>query len=856
MKMMDELKHMFLYSADNKVYAPVDEIDKRKNAAILLLTPNIESSSKLMKLPYVYNPNLFVSFYVDRDVMGYVDNSNASDIEDFDEVEEESISESLVKNIISKTDIKFDIDEDSCTSIDRSYIFDVFNKKTVTKLVDAFDIKKIPDKAKVIVHHSISDLRDSAPNNIKSLHHGRFYGYSDDESIHVLSRHIYDQETMYGDYYLYLKLELYNYIIKAVNPNIPYLVSRGLAIQCSGLYEWLENNPNNCQFTKEEIVIAKIATNMVKDKKYRFIADFIDKNDINIFKQYASDRSIAKIKTLVFESNLSSEKRNSLPDDEFGIPSRRAYPLYDEDHVRSAIKMFNYCDIREEKELANAIIRKMKKFNITDINVGEKNRFSKYYKTPKNESIVLESFVNSDYEDIIKICSNLSQDEFKKITFYDTYRDSQFVIKRIIHHEGMDPVGFLDVYHFPSRPEIAQIVIAVDNKYRGQGIARSMVNELLSSNLEANHNFDMYYWTAHQDNYASQSLALSCGFEDTNKIDSYGRKIFIKRVKEKEDYSKDARIHYSESSIITENGSIFLYEADNNSNSNKIKRYLYRERLRNNKSVLDIYDRVRALNPGIRKMYLKLDMYKNFNLYIDLSYYHGLFLQNNTFKLDRGINVYIDFLSKLINNKEINSQYKKRTIFIPVDAGTWSNSKDTDITDFKQTINPISIIFRLVRTNPGTLRSLFGNKDVIFVGTRGYFKVDFSRFEMKDLNRFRINIRKLMSFSEPIVDDFEKDIDSGTDSKKAITAKIIDKIEDNTSIKINNISNIGVAKTYDNKPTHLRITTTPLNLTKQKYACKDIAIVSINPDEVGNMSNIERSPIYKKNLIDIYCVPE
>ena len=83
---------------------------------------------------------------------------------------------------------------------------------------------------------------------------------------------------------------------------------------------------------------------------------------------------------------MSAAERNKLPDSAFGIPSKRKYPLDTEAHVRSAIKFFNYCDKEDEAELARNIIKAMKKFNITDVKVGEKNRFSKYYTNPTNES--------------------------------------------------------------------------------------------------------------------------------------------------------------------------------------------------------------------------------------------------------------------------------------------------------------------------------------------------------------------------------------------------------------------------------------------------------------------------------------
>ena len=90
---------------------------------------------------------------------------------------------------------------------------------------------------------------------------------------------------------------------------------------------------------------------------------------------------------------LVETKRSELKDSDFGVPDKRKFPLDTEAHVRSAIKFFNYVDPEDEEELARRIIAAMKKFGINDVNVSEKNRFSKYYHPKKkstNESVVEE----------------------------------------------------------------------------------------------------------------------------------------------------------------------------------------------------------------------------------------------------------------------------------------------------------------------------------------------------------------------------------------------------------------------------------------------------------------------------------
>lgn len=67
-------------------------------------------------------------------------------------------------------------------------------------------------------------------------------------------------------------------------------------------------------------------------------------------------------------------------DMKYGLPEKKKYPMPDRDHVMSAIRFFNYVSPSDEKELARNIVARIKEYGITDINVGEKNRFGKYYK--------------------------------------------------------------------------------------------------------------------------------------------------------------------------------------------------------------------------------------------------------------------------------------------------------------------------------------------------------------------------------------------------------------------------------------------------------------------------------------------
>lgn len=67
-------------------------------------------------------------------------------------------------------------------------------------------------------------------------------------------------------------------------------------------------------------------------------------------------------------------------DQKYGVPEQKKFPMPDADHVRSAIRFFNYVDPRYEKQLAKAILKRMKEYGMSfdDFTVGEENRFSNY----------------------------------------------------------------------------------------------------------------------------------------------------------------------------------------------------------------------------------------------------------------------------------------------------------------------------------------------------------------------------------------------------------------------------------------------------------------------------------------------
>lgn len=86
------------------------------------------------------------------------------------------------------------------------------------------------------------------------------------------------------------------------------------------------------------------------------------------------------------EAKLTTAQRNALPDDAFGLPQDRKYPLivkdendeYEWNHLKDAIAYFHVCKSEEKRKiLAENIARVIKQYGV-DIQISPKNMIRKY----------------------------------------------------------------------------------------------------------------------------------------------------------------------------------------------------------------------------------------------------------------------------------------------------------------------------------------------------------------------------------------------------------------------------------------------------------------------------------------------
>ncbi|MCK9198297.1 MAG: GNAT family N-acetyltransferase, partial [Bacilli bacterium] len=325
------------------------------------------------------------------------------------------------------------------------------------------------------------------------------------------------------------------------------------------------------------------------------------------------------------------------------------------------------------------------------------------------------------------------------------------------------PVGYINVNKVTNTIQAMEIF----KDFQGMGLSEDLMKDwkaLKGDNL-----------TVNKDNNVAIAIYKKHGFRTYKTTDTM---LFMKlpssKIQQIKEFS-DVMIVYPD--CLEES---YINEASGNANSILLRKLMYAERFRTPKEVFAIYDQVKADFPWISKTYLTYNKYLMYNMFIDLSFYNQTFFKNNIYKLDKGIDLYFDFINRFLNDARLLSAgYTNRTVIIPVND--WKS--EGNIWMYNEDVNPISMITRLAMTTPEKFRDWAGI-NFVFTSDNAYFKIDFTTFDTKSVPLFLGLIKKLKNNEQPIDDPKDNTIDS----KQAIVADIIDKIETSQKIKINNLT--------------------------------------------------------------------
>ena len=268
---------------------------------------------------------------------------------------------------------------------------------------------------------------------------------------------------------------------------------------------------------------------------------------------------------------------------------------------------------------------------------------------------------------------------------------------------------------------------------------------------------------------------------------------FINSVKHALVYENPNSYYMNEDTIAIFNEADIKYDAP-------LRKIIWNDRIRSNKEVLKLYAGVKNDIPWIKYTFVNLSRYQNRNVFYDLSFYNELFFKNNTFKLDKAVNLYYDFLGRLLDKSRVPG-YSKKTIFIPV--LDWVNDPRTRTWLYRDTINPISVLHRIMYGGLGKAKQLFGDADLIFFGKDCYFKINFSELTAEQeksaamlFKNFIIKMERGQQF-DPDEEDQSPD---NIESRKVIVTNIVDKIETNGKVNMSTqsdfLAKVATGKAY------------------------------------------------------------
>lgn len=637
---------------------------------------------------------------------------------------------------------------------------------------------------------------------------------------------------------------------------------------------------------------------------------------------------------------MTASERNRLKDSDFGLPSKRKYPLDSEAHVKSAIRFFNYVSKEDEEELARNIKKKIKEYDMK-VNVGKNNRFAKYYTSPVKENspfyslgedsrvVALNSFILfSGYtEDVNNLGLIINPESYLEILReiglkIDTLDDIPVLSYTVVHSKdeemecsynkienhirinmevpAYDPenkeytfdnyasdiirITCYSILHMTNRCElvcriVSEYIANTESYYDDYAnylfaeddpahILNTYTDDQIMKKLSEKYRIEKPDESLIEGKtpITVQNLARKFKYMTTTKIKRAAsrRSNGIGRLLDKlqnrfssisinvptPGVSSAAPSHESsvlESSVFDDineintdyvkisDNLITLFEATTTS---QLRTALYTQRIKKRSELLLKLKQVKAENPWIKYAYPDFEKYNGKNIFIDLYYYNELYFKNTQYTSTRGYKIYLDLMMRLIQDPRISKGYKKRTIFIPV--LDWSKNRETKMWLYRQDINPISILYELMRTNDQRLFKVFAKTPIIFFSQNSYFKLTLDNYkdpkEMKKiLFKFSSYIQKMTNNEEFDPEDVDTSYDNN-ETSEVIKANIYDKIETAKGVDLTGKDKL--AHPEANTTSHSSVTV----VKKPKPNDKPIKVVSATTKDPEQKPRVEKEP--------------
>jgi hypothetical protein len=277
----------------------------------------------------------------------------------------------------------------------------------------------------------------------------------------------------------------------------------------------------------------------------------------------------------ILESKLTSKERNALPDNLFGLPDERRYPLNDKERVTKAIQFFSYCTPSKKGILAANINKMAKKFNMK-LNINKNSPFYKY----ADKNIMEESLmdIKDNFYELKILANNINN--LKDFPSNIKLLFNELINKKIMSEEEM--IKFEN--------DIGNRIIPNLRDSFESGIYSNcdlvnpikIINEIMEKQYIIFYNFmsDYDQTTEDKNNRLFISVIKDICFIIRNKIENYDKDIknyitivedltnqmncnlhFVERMLEEQIFNCSIKIFLSKSSFL--NFEEFIYKRDN-----------------------------------------------------------------------------------------------------------------------------------------------------------------------------------------------------------------------------------------------------------------------------------------------------
>ena len=822
---LDDLKELVLYK--KPFFLPIDPKDKKKGSTIMLLTPNYKSSMFAMTAPYTMNRRYFESYYFEKSITRYIKNESVYDMDNSDEY--------IFEEALSSKDRKELPDSDFGLPSQRRYPMP--DKSHVLSAIRFFNHVEEEYEAELAKNIIKKIKKFDMASDVHVGKSNRFLPYWEKSGLNKLNESVLLKESNN-------RKDVVDNVCKA-------LEKEGLKAHISknsewGLNQFLDGGDTLClgsfnkdTWNKAYEIVKSTLPNQYKAKKDNYFTIFIDVKKSSIKEDY-------EIINDLYVDEFVVTKGIEILDKKLYSTSNLYFNGYQRD-IDKVKKFFTKDDgIIPFKKLAIDPPKKIQIVVISDPNIEEEiTYYSVSIYTP--EAFKKKGF-EFEYKDYIKFIMQLyAIYTIKPVTgvhVLDNFAEPLAILLSEVAADKLDDSNYQDkfyservfryIYNTKGINEIKKILISnnlilfyryakeYSNEYGNYlrlkesdvGIEEDCINlvkeyESLNEeelqvpesikkiqNLATNLKRRIRRQSVYKLNKIKRDLLRgNLGTEERGTGLSTIQQLQTGDItgETKPEGTQEQYERWSKGDFILEGNIMYLFE-DNINYDILLRRALYKDRFRNVKQVMAVYKNVKATMPFIKYTFPDIYRYNRRNLFYDLSFYNETFFKNfDEINIDdkansmRRFKIYANLMDRLISQNELNN-YPKKTIFIPI--LDWRHNNSLKMWMYKEDVNPISVIYYYMRYDQMSLKKLFKDYNVVFMGAKNYFKINFSKTDFSkpaNTTKFLTLIRRILAlgYNSPADPDPEGEFE---DSPTGIAMDIVDKIERSQNVSIDNVS--------------------------------------------------------------------